>query len=645
MPGPLGVQDAPDQTATPQQTPPGSQSANAAPPAAPQTTSPPTPAIATQPMQNAPLPTKDQQSWGDRVYHGVLDALGGSNDVTLSRDPDTGKMVATAVKSGPGQQWKRIIAGALGGFSAAAQTKPGPGYTLRAAGAGVQAGAEQAQQRQQQQRQNANEDFDAELKAKTSQAQNALLTHQIAQSTFELGRAQVEAGVQDLDRENTFAQVISQGGAGSQDLGVFPDFAAVMKSFKDNPELHDHQAGGRLIAIPHIDADGKVDGVHAALVSPDWLNSKIAQDLPITVRDYEKGKLVEKQFTIPAGSLTGDQYSKLVMSQSKDALDEYTTAQKAAQEQERLAQEGSRTVHENAANDATVAHEEAETRELGGEAAGAGAGPGQPGAGTPLVDLVGKGQISNPYILGRISTKNPGLFEEVARKYPGFDQSKIAAYVNNATQFTSGKKGTVGDQLNRGDTAMGHLGQLYDLSSAESMIPKTAANARVTQLRGGLVGELGQFYGEDTIPGQARFEKGLGSALPYYRKAAVIEQAQMFGKKMNSFMQQWKNSFPSDAYATPMPALSPSGMNTWKTFDPAGYDEFMKDQQDLSARHDAAAKLWAPAATPANPGGAAPPQLPAAAVSALKEGINTTFANGQTWTLKNGQPTQVQVPK
>ena len=139
------------------------------------------------------------------------------------------------------------------------------------------------------------------------------------------------------------------------------------------------------------------------------------------------------------------------------------------------------------------------------------------------------------------------------------------------------------------------------------MIPKTAANARVTQLRGGLVGELGQFYGEDTIPGQARFEKGLGSALPYYRKAAVIEQAQMFGKKMNSFMQQWKNSFPSDAYATPMPALSPSGMNTWKTFDPAGYDEFMKDQQDLSARHDAAAKLWAPAATAQPSGGAAQP--------------------------------------
>lgn len=35
-------------------------------------------------------------------------------------------------------------------------------------------------------------------------------------------------------------------------------------------------------------------------------------------------------------------------------------------------------------------------------------------------------------------------------------------------------------------------------------------------------------------------------------------------------------------------------------------------------------------------------QLPAAAASQLKEGLVTTFANGQKWTLQNGQPTQVK---
>jgi hypothetical protein len=38
----------------------------------------------------------------------------------------------------------------------------------------------------------------------------------------------------------------------------------------------------------------------------------------------------------------------------------------------------------------------------------------------------------------------------------------------------------------------------------------------------------------------------------------------------------------------------------------------------------------------------APTQLPPAALSQLKEGVATTFANGQQWTLKNGQPTQVK---
>lgn len=41
-------------------------------------------------------------------------------------------------------------------------------------------------------------------------------------------------------------------------------------------------------------------------------------------------------------------------------------------------------------------------------------------------------------------------------------------------------------------------------------------------------------------------------------------------------------------------------------------------------------------------GSSASTQLPAAALSQLKEGLVTTFANGQKWTLQNGQPTQVK---
>jgi hypothetical protein len=36
------------------------------------------------------------------------------------------------------------------------------------------------------------------------------------------------------------------------------------------------------------------------------------------------------------------------------------------------------------------------------------------------------------------------------------------------------------------------------------------------------------------------------------------------------------------------------------------------------------------------------PQLPPAAMASLKEGQHTTFKNGQVWTLRGGQPVQVQ---
>jgi hypothetical protein len=49
----------------------------------------------------------------------------------------------------------------------------------------------------------------------------------------------------------------------------------------------------------------------------------------------------------------------------------------------------------------------------------------------------------------------------------------------------------------------------------------------------------------------------------------------------------------------------------------------------------------APAASPAAPAASAE-TLPPAAAKQLKEGIVTTFANGQTWTLTNGKPTRVK---
>jgi hypothetical protein len=239
-------------------------------------------------------------------------------------------MMAVPVATGPGTQWKKIIAGGLAGFSAGAAAQgTGPGSTMRAAGAGTAAGLRMGVEENDRARGHADQDFEENQKLMTAQAQRSLLSHQVAESTFRLGRDQVTAAAEDAERETNFEKVIQAGGQGSRDMGVFPDFPSVIKAFKEAPELHDHHAAGRMVAIPHINGKGNVDGIRAALVTPTWLEAPINRDLPIVTRTYKDGKVEEHTFTVPAGSLTGAEYTSMVQAQSQQSLDNWTKVQDA----------------------------------------------------------------------------------------------------------------------------------------------------------------------------------------------------------------------------------------------------------------------------------------------------------------------------
>ena len=194
------------------------------------------------------------ESWGTKLYHGVLDALGGGN-VTYQRI--NGKMYEVHDPNPtPGSQWKKIIAGALSGFAGAAQAgTTGPGGGIRGAGAGIAAGMNLARQREAQGREQANEDYEEQQKAAVQQANIALLTHQNSKAIFDLQNAKIEASVQDAERESKFDQIIVDGGGGSTDLGVFFKPEDVYSAVKNNPELAKHQADGRIIHIPHVVTD------------------------------------------------------------------------------------------------------------------------------------------------------------------------------------------------------------------------------------------------------------------------------------------------------------------------------------------------------------------------------------------------------
>lgn len=83
-----------------------------------------------------------------------------------------------------------------------------------------------------------------------------------------------------------------------------------------------------------------------------------------------------------------------------------------------------------------------------------------------------------------------------------------------------------------------------------------------------------------------------------------------------------------------------------RTTDPAAYEARLEAirkevETQYKIRPDAAAPAaTAPAAAPSAKPAATPSSTPP--VSLLKEGVETSFKNGQTWTLKNGKPVQVK---
>lgn len=256
-------------------------------------------------------------SFGSKLYHGVLNALGGSHDVTFERDVNTGKMVAHTADSSPGTQWKRIIAGALTGFAGAqAAGTRGPGGTLRGFAGGIQAGSNAVEQNRQQARGEADENYKAQLENATNNLRNSMLAQQVAQLSFQNTRAEVTAGQEDIDRLNTFNQLMDDGGQGTQRLGTFDTPQDVYKFAADYKDVMGHHVNGRVAIMPNV-VDGKIKGFTAAIVTPDWQNSRTTRDYKIPTQEVKDGKVVDSEMTIPAGEKNGA-VAQMLMAYAKE---------------------------------------------------------------------------------------------------------------------------------------------------------------------------------------------------------------------------------------------------------------------------------------------------------------------------------------
>jgi hypothetical protein len=122
----------------------------------------------------------------------------------------------------------------------------------------------------------------------------------------------VEATVADTERHNLFMDRVAKGGVGTTYLGHFKDHLEAMSHVNDTPGLHDHLANGRVIDIPHVDGNGKIDGIESALVTDSWLDAKTTDDTPITFKLLQDGKLTNVTHTIPAGGATNGEVNDIM---------------------------------------------------------------------------------------------------------------------------------------------------------------------------------------------------------------------------------------------------------------------------------------------------------------------------------------------
>jgi len=298
----------------PQPAPPA---ASAPPPPAWNTVKAGMPAPAPAAAAPGPAAAPEPDNWGARMYHGILGALGGTQDITMHRDSQTGEMQVTKVASTPGTQWKRIIAGALAGV-AGGGGQTGPGAMSRALQGGVQGGLNLAKERQETMEKQANEDQTQQRETMIANAQNAILTQERSARDFELSRKKVESRYLDNDKLQSFMQEIIDGGG--TDLGVFPDAAAAMQHVNQDPTAVNMLAHGRLAMMPVMDEQNNYAGNHYAIIPEGWDSQQIDRDMPmpnISPPTTPGGNYSVKWESIPANTpgMTKGKYQTLFSAQ------------------------------------------------------------------------------------------------------------------------------------------------------------------------------------------------------------------------------------------------------------------------------------------------------------------------------------------
>jgi hypothetical protein len=237
-----------------------------------------------------------------------MDAL--APQVQYSVGPD-GKMQATPVPNSPGSFAKKVIAGALEGFSKAASVQPGPGYTARAAAAGAGGGLQYAQQTDERGRAQATQDYNRQQQQIAQRAERVMTAqnYMTRQLQYIHGKFQYAQDVKNANNA-TEEQIDSQK---MQRLGTLKNFQEVMDLAQSNPEVHKAWAEHRIFQSAHFDENGNQDGITVAIRQPG--RRVLQKDLPIQYltgeTDKQTGMPLSTTRNIPAGTDEEEAYANM----------------------------------------------------------------------------------------------------------------------------------------------------------------------------------------------------------------------------------------------------------------------------------------------------------------------------------------------
>jgi hypothetical protein len=353
------------------------------------------------------------QSMLTRISHGILSALGGANDVQLSRNDD-GTMVASSVAKTPGAQWKQIIAGALTGLAASGNAGVGPGSVGRGLALGTGAGLKMSQDQDKAKVDAANQDYDEQQKTLVRKAQLQQMAVQTAASSFSLERNKVDASELDAKMLNDHNKWIQDGGG--TDVGTFKDYADVSAYAKNDPSLAADIAHGRVNVTPHVE-DGKVTGIDVARVPEGWGQSLLTEDRPMPrqVPGKDGKPPTWTTETVPAGTMSHADYNAAFLAQTAAQAKQLGDASEETYKKEQ---------EKNMRSEETQHYAEANKANAEADAAKNKVDPNDPQQVATLGEEIARGGLTEDQIPGFAKVK-PAIQAYLAQHHPNLNQDSV----------------------------------------------------------------------------------------------------------------------------------------------------------------------------------------------------------------------------